>query len=293
MKIKKTYFTLMELVVSMGVFAILLLSSTMIFNAAQKAWALSDEKVMTSNDARLALDVIAKDIESSICFYEYGGVRIKVPWWHKPIHTGSPGEYRNELLNMVSINNRPRSTAYTNLCEIKIQLYYYNDLTRSNAGKIYRSYTDIARGAKYNWGAVRSGNEITGVDENYTVGKTGASNAFTANTNSSTTNQALISYVYELNFYCYNEDGDLIENYIDYDAVPLVALPDTLTTPTEYPFSVDVELTLLPKESWEKWVVMAGTLTGESADAAAFREKHQQTYKKTVFLGDRGQYEYN
>jgi len=304
MKTIKSYFTLLELVVSMGVFVVLLLSSTIIFNSAQKTWALADEKIQTSNNARLALDVIAKDIETSICFYEFSGNRIKVPWWHKPKYFSSnavsPSLYRNELINMVSMNNRPRSSSYTNLCEIKIQLRYKNKLSNKNTGKLYRNYTDIKNGALYNWGIVHASNTITGpVDEsvnppynekgNYTVGLIGGNNAFTSNNDSSKYNQLLISHVYELKFYCYDENGNLIENY---DAGG-VALPDALTAPTEYPFSVDIELTLLPEEAWNKWVVLAGTLNGESADAAAFRRRYQQTYTKTVFLGNRGQYEHN
>jgi type II secretory pathway pseudopilin PulG len=264
MKIKKKYYTLLELVVSMGVFAILLLVVSMIFSTAQRAWTQSNAKAEVFENARVAMDMITRDTQSITSRYK----GYKTPFWYKP--KSGTSAYSNELINFVA-----NISGYNKPCEVKYQLYYSNDLSGNSAGFLNRSIT-------YNGASKKRWN----FKNNYTAGPTTSNPAvlaFTADNTSSLYPQAdgLIQYVTNLTFVCYDETGNSITGIIE------TSNPDDLIIP----FSIEISLSLLDKDSWKKWVELAGTVTGESVEAEAFRKKHERTFTKTILIGDRGQYD--
>jgi type II secretory pathway pseudopilin PulG len=257
---KKYYYTLLELVVSMGVFAILLLVVSIIFSTAQRAWTQSNAKAEMFENARVAMDMITRDIQSITSRYK----GYKTPFWYKP--KSGTNAYSNELINFVA-----SVSGYSDPCEVKYQLYYRNDLSGNSAGYLNRSVTNNRPDPKWNF------------ENNFTVGLTNSSNAFTANNDSSFWPQSggLIQYVTNLTFICYDETGNPITGITE------TSNPDDLIIP----FSIEISLTLLDKDSWKKWVELAGTVTGESAEAKTFRKKHERAFTKTILIGDRGQYD--
>ncbi len=62
----KSFFTLLELLVSMGVFAILMLALMQFFSSAQNIWTNSNTKTDMFDEARLAMNIIATDLQ---CLY--------------------------------------------------------------------------------------------------------------------------------------------------------------------------------------------------------------------------------
>ena len=253
--IKKSYFSMLELVVVMGVFGILLLLTSIIFTAAQQAWIQSNSNVMTFENARIALDLMTRDIQS--IYYSDN----KIPFWYKS--QSGTGQYSRESINFVSYTETPPANTKSNLCEVKYQLYFNNNLTRTNSGWLRRSATGD-NSSKWNF------------YDNLTVGLTGGSNAFTANNNSNVGYQKLIPYVTNITFICYDETGNTIAGTTD-SVVPL-------------PFSIEINLSLLDKGSWQKWVAIDSNRAVESPEAIAFRKKHERTFQKTVYIGNRGQY---
>ncbi len=65
-KRKRSFFTLLELLVSMGVFAVLMLALMQFFTSAQNIWSNSNSKTEMFDDARLALNIMATDLQ---CMY--------------------------------------------------------------------------------------------------------------------------------------------------------------------------------------------------------------------------------
>jgi len=263
MKIYKSKFTLIELIVSMGVFSILLLVTTTIFNTAQEAWTKSSAKSMAFKNVRVALDIMTSDIQSISSSYE----GIATPFWYKPEY--GTGDNANELINFISETIMPNPWNQNNLCEIKYQLFNHNNLLNVNSGWIMRAITDSSS-TKWNF------YDESTQSMNYNVGLSGANNAFTANSDSNKWPIKLIPYVTDLTFNCYDNNGTLI--------------PGTINYVVELPFYIEIELKCLDKESWEKWVAIDSShADGESNEAQNFRQRHERTFKKNVLIGNRGQ----
>lgn len=67
-KIKKSFFTLLEVLVSMGVFSLLMLALMQFFSAAQGVWERTGNKAELFESAKTAMDIIANDL--ACAYYE-------------------------------------------------------------------------------------------------------------------------------------------------------------------------------------------------------------------------------
>ena len=255
--LSRSYFTALELLAAMTVFIILLLATSMFFTASQKAWIKSSDNSMTFENVRIAMELMTRELQS--IYYREN----KIPFWHKS-KSGTDG-YSNQSLNFVSNTNVPQEGVTTNLSEVKYQLWYTADPTEDSAGWLMRSVTGD-NSSKWNF------------YDNLTVGLTGASNAFTANNDSSEGYQKLIPYVTNLTFTCYDDGGFPIDS--------------TINAVTELPISIEINLSLMDNNSWQKWIGLGGTPQDLGSDPASdFRKRYERTFKKTVIIGNRGQYE--
>jgi len=267
-------FTLIELIVSIAILAVVAIAAFQFYSAAQNTWTKTESKREAFENARIALDIISRDLESA--YYGNGAG----PFWHWKGDVDWD-EYSNELLAFVADTPIPSNSACTtNLSEIKYQLYYTDNPNDDKFGWLRRSvtgnYSDASPNPKWNF----FNNSIVGFTTNTNHGIPSA--GFTANSNSSENYQNLIPYVLDVSFVC---DTDT-------DAGAVIA-PDTTTNlgadackVTQFPNLVIVNITLMDRSSWEKWVelVKSGSL---SADR--FKEEHQKTFSRMIFLDDRGQ----
>ena len=279
---RKIYFTLIELVVTMAVFLVLVGIILNFYNTAFNATSSSAGNSMMFENARIAMDLITRDIQ---CIYYKKGA---IPFWHwAPVNPASPPatwkRYRNELLAFVSATDvPPNDECISNLCEIKYQLYYSTNKTDENNGWLRRSVT----GDKTRDGENKKWNFYYNFKVGYTTNSDAPVSSFTANSNSSENYQKVIPYVTDLSFTCYKKDGTVIapDNTTGNDAEVL----------TEFPYSVHFSLSILDKNSWGKWLSLFpdGSYPGnEPASAKTFRDKHERTFTKTIFIGDHGQYD--
>lgn len=67
-KIKKSFFTLLEVLVSMGVFSLLMLALMQFFSAAQGVWERTGNKAELFESAKTAMDIMANDL--ACAYYE-------------------------------------------------------------------------------------------------------------------------------------------------------------------------------------------------------------------------------
>lgn len=292
---KQTHFTLIELIVSMAVLTILVLASFTLFTTTQNTWNITGSKQEIFENARIALDLISKDLDSS--YFGEGSA----PLWHWiPDQSNlNLAQYRNELIAFVSRSPiPPNNDCLSPLFEVKYQLNYSTS-HNEDEGWIGRSITgdfikkDIAN-TKWNW------------KDNFKVGYTTATNAFTADNSSSGEQYAdgswvdyhkLIPCVLDLSFSLEAKSGAIMP--------PDIQTTDNLPNPPYevnaqqpyYPSLVKITITLMDKSSWDKWISLCGSdvyhapnYEGTSNPAAkAFRERHQMTFTKSVYLGNRGQ----
>ncbi|MFA6292939.1 MAG: hypothetical protein WC637_14210 [Victivallales bacterium] len=112
----------------------------------------------------------------------------------------------------------------------------------------------------------------------------------------------VIPYVVSLKFTCYN---NRVQDMMDIDGngtfggtVPTQAAYNYPTTLAEmkaaeatyFPYAIGIELVLLDRTSWTKWIAMGGLIATPDSDPTAaktFREAHQKTFATMIYLGSR------
>jgi type II secretory pathway pseudopilin PulG len=258
-KIKKL-FTLLEMVVTLAVFLILIAIVLTFYDSVFKATASSRNNTGVFSNARVALDVITRDIQ---CIYYKNGI---IPFWYVDkqytIDNSWEDQYQNDLMAFISATPLPQNSLgeemSSNLCEVKYQLYNDIDPSEPFAGWIRRSVTGDYETDSWNF------------QYNFNVGETNENNAFTANDDSSAPYENLISNVTDLRFECYKKDG------ISFT-----------TTATEFPYSIRVILSLVDDLSWQKYENLI--ISGNQAEAEAVLFEHERTFTKTIFVGEHGQ----
>ena len=286
-------FTLIELIAVMAIFIVIVAIVTSLYNTAHKATSTTNEHTMTFENAKIALDLMTKELQC--IYYEQGTIPF---WWHKlpGDSSGAWNEYSNELLAFVTATNLKQNVnCSTKLSEVKYQLYYTNDGTNSNAGWLRRSVTgnklstfdalgEAEDNPKWNY----YNNLIVGYTTDDIPSTNSPRAAFTVNSLSSEDFQKVIPYVTDLTFNCFNDESDTGPCC---DTTISMASDDC--TATELPFSIDLTLKVMDKNSWQKWIDIGGdpSLENETSAAETFRKQHERTFKKTILIGNRGQYD--
>ena len=308
------HFSLLELTLSIGVLAIIIAASFSFISSIQNTWQITYSKQESFENARIALDIMARDIETA--YFDDG----KAPFWHWKPASNLPSDYtqyqNGHLAFIGQTPITPNDFCTEDYFEIKYQLYFSTAhdenegwLRRSVTGNKLTTFTVVDGktvyddNPKYNW--LPGGNSNLRASLNYFNSSTDGA-AFTANAASSGEDQTdytqLIPYVLDLSFSC---DTDTDTNRIIQPDTTTVAANNSLasckslaySSTNIFPSLITVSITLLDKSSWDKWIALCGAgiyhsrdnYLGETAAAKAFREAHQTTFSRTVLLGDRGQ----
>ena len=264
-KIAKFHFTIVEVSVAMLVLAVLLTIVMQFFDTAQKGWSASSGKSTIYENARIALGLINRQVQG---IYYKDGV---VPFYHKGSDYNPIDEYSNDSLSFVSyLDEAPNPYCTSTACELQYQLYYNedNDVVQDTAGWMLLSIT---------------GNKLDngGVNNEWNFYNSNSATAFSTDNSSRNNYIKLIPYVTELDFTCYNSAGKIIRGDES----------DSQVLPT----SIEVTLSLMGRTSWNKWIEIGGNGNinndiiddNENAAAETFRKKHEQTFKRTIYIGNR------
>lgn len=171
-------FTLVELMVAMGVFSIMMLALMTFFNSAQKLWTESERRTTVFADVRIAMDLMATTLQTAL--YEYN----KIPFYldvNKPASLSNNTDY--DMIYYVSNSSYKFDTSVSNIYEIGFAV----DANRN----LQISFIGDSAGAAWNYyGSFTSGN-ITDVD-------------------TSGTQMIVIPYVTRLKFVCYDKTGSVM-----------------------------------------------------------------------------------
>ena len=281
-------YSLLEISVAVGLLLLIMAAVFQFLSASTNAINKTDSKREVFENARIALDMISRDLESA--YYGNGSAPF---WHHTKMKNGEWGPYSNELLAFVAdAPILPNEECTDKRAEIKYQLNYETDLSSPDAGWIGRSISgnmlsDDTTDSDWNW------------EKNFTVGyktQTDGKNipyaAFTADSSSSGAYQKLIPYVLDLSFVCDTDidpdkvieaDTGVSKNYAESNSIS----PNEKCNPTQFPSIVTIYITMMDKNSWNKWVSLEKLPDKAAADS--FRVDHEQTFSRTVYLEDRGQ----
>lgn len=75
---KKFHFTLIELLVAMGVFTIIMLIVFQMLASSQRVWSLTETNTRIYENARIALDIITRDLQCAVASNRHEG---EIPFW--------------------------------------------------------------------------------------------------------------------------------------------------------------------------------------------------------------------
>ncbi len=289
-------FTLIELIAAMGVFSLIMVMMLTFFMSAQLIWRKSSQESQIFENARIALDLMSRDIQCM--YYETN----KTPFWFKPdtsavaaYQVAADIQYKNPSLCFIADTLVPPNPyCESRLCEVKYQLYgiTYN-LKNTNDGWMLRSATGDRKddGSNNLYNVTTNPTGKLKFYNYYPVRVRGGSPAiqvYTLDNASSDDWQKVVPGVTALTFECNRRDGTAITGYTPASTTTSYT-PTAAQTP--FPFSIRVNITLLDTDSWNKWRVMAlsGSATSEPAAAVTFRQQRERKFSKIILLGERGQ----
>lgn len=274
-RIQKKNFTLIELIAAMGVFSIIMLLLISFFSSAQSIWNLTRQKNAMYENARIALDLMARDIQC--IYYEYE----KIPFYHYP---GTVAVNDTEALYFVSATNvLPNYDCNTRLCEIAYKFYNQDDLSIgpswAKAGWLVRSVTGDDKATinpRWNYYSTPAENFPNGKVYDPTHPLSDPTYAFTNDGSSSDAFNTVIPYVVSLKYTGFRNNGTMID---------INDLNATIaeTNRKMIPYSIMIELTLLDRESWLKWKAVGGSPTDP------LLLNNRRVFSRTVLIGERGQ----
>lgn len=311
----KSSFTLVELIVAMGVFSVIMLALVQFISVAQKIWSEYGKKTTCFEDAIIALDLITRDLQG-VLYNEENSTKGIYPFWHEAddrlnfiaaTAVGSSNDAPTNNQSMAKIREIKWARTDSTLIKADDPISSGDNL---ESGLLVRAVTGDYSAGKYNFPYIPKNS--TNTERVYCIWKAYAGSGsspytptnpdYTGSPKNVTSTggsgfQQVIPYVVSLKFTCYNKDG---ENMIDKDGDgnPFESAADCdyvydgteNAESTPLPYMVNVELTLLDKNSWEKWIAIGGNVNNPDADPTAaktFREKNQRTFSKMIFIGER------
>jgi type II secretory pathway pseudopilin PulG len=296
---KKKPFTLLELILAMGILSVMMVLMLSFFSAAQKAWMTSSANAEIYENARVAMDLMTRDLQSALYNDENSSQGI-YPFWHESVNrinfitATSVGDTADEpnIIREVKYARSNGSSATTPLTQEDLPSTAPGT-TILKGGWLVRSVTgascvdpDPAKANiktealnKYNFALFpRSDGNM---NRAYKIFKA-FPDAGNISRKSSQDFNYVVPYIVSLEFTCYNNRAqDMVDANI-YSSSPAEATP--------FPYAIGIEIVLLDRASWAKWKAMGGNIATPDSDTSAtkiFREAHQKTFTTMIYLGSR------
>ena len=312
---KNTPFTLLELILAMGILMVIMVIMLSFFSAAQKAWMTTSANAEIYENARVAMDLMTRDLQATL-YNDEISTRGIYPFWHES----------DNRINFISATNVGDAGDVSNIREVKYARSNGNlaasPLTQEDlpstvlgttilkGGWLVRSVTgdftvdptdsnDKTKPLnKYNFALFPK--SLGDSQRMYKIFKEISGTTVIAKASSNNFNY-VVPYVVSLTFTCYNRlfqdmrnlNGDTVQGtFLNGDAVYDYSLPGAVTAPpTPFPYAIQIDIVLLDRTSWIKWIAMGGSVADpislDSAAAKTFREAHQRTFTKMIYLGER------
>ena len=288
---KNKPFTLLELILAMGILAVMMVLMLSFFSAAQKAWMASSANAEIYENARIAMDLMSRDLQAAL-YNDENSTKGIYPLWHE-------SDSRISFISATSVgdaadgSNLIREVKYAR-SEGTITPDDLGNGTPLKSGWLVRSVTGAscvdATDAnnknnplnKYNFALFpRSDGDSKRVYKVFKeiLGGTGAANKSSQDFN------YVVPYVVSLKFTCYS---NRVQNMVATGVYSYSSSSTAESTP--FPFAIGIEIVLLDRASWTKWKAMGGNIATPNSDAAgpkSFREAHQRTFTTMIYLGER------
>lgn len=279
MRRMKKNFTLIELIVAMGVFSLLMLVLMQFFGSAQKLWTTTSSKTETFESARIAMNLIANDIQNA--YYELGHDRTKL--FICPISATQFG--------IATVRpEKPNSNCKTNLCKVQYKFDSSNSVLRINIVGDYDSAgVDGSTTTPVKWPFMTTftTNIASVADSPFSTAKLDNNDY---DISSPTSNKdgwkELIPYVIDFTYTFYDKMG----NSFGTDGNTWISDSNDSSKTlynAKFPYTVFFSITLLDKPTYTKY--RAKNPSGAVSLTDDLVKDAKRTFTRTVIL-DRGQY---
>jgi type II secretory pathway pseudopilin PulG len=136
---RNKHFTLIELLMAMSIFLILSVIMMRFFNSAQQIWSKTSQRNAVYSDARIALDLMARELQTAMynndLFDTSTAVRSIYPFWHQKIGIINNTYYTNfeqTQLNFIAATDLKPDGAESNICEVRYGFVQVGEYLNSN-----------------------------------------------------------------------------------------------------------------------------------------------------------------
>lgn len=306
-------FTLVEVLVAMTVFLAMSVVMMRLFNAARGVYSNATQRNQLYADARIALDLIARDLQCAM-YNNEDSVQGIFPFWFRqctPKDSPITDNYYEDGLSVTELNfiaatdSRP-AAATSHICELRYtfvpagQTLVNPDGSEIPGGWLVRSCTGNDNAARYNFadhpfdGADNSRlNRIWIARDNNVPGSFLDSPTLPSHENF----QRVIPHVYNLRFTCYTMDYSVSPPVMK-TLMPLHhdgTLNDASgqvggynrRTGTPFPVAVKIDLQMLAAGDWNAWMAALEASPPDTATAYRIRRQKLRTFSKMIYLSPR------
>ncbi len=116
--IRRHRYTIIEVLASMGIFIILITALMQFFSSARTLWVSSSRRNELYANARVALDLVARDLQSAMYQNDNTARGIYPFWYRERVAQGTDNPQVNELNFIASTDLKPTEAA-SKICEIR------------------------------------------------------------------------------------------------------------------------------------------------------------------------------
>ncbi len=256
--LKKTKFTLVELIVAMAVFSILLLLMLQFFSGAQRIWNGMEKRNEIYANARVAMDLMTAQLQNT--FYTNAGIPFVIEnpdsdsskiYFATKTGNQFPG---NSTLKYMTFqrNTVAAGSSETNAEQEQLRVAVFCDTTQGTPD--FSSFFP-----PYGVNPVTDFDKATDLLPSRMNGLID-SDQFSAEIANNVTSFCIIPYKLDSSFNIVKDTDSPVE---------------------KVPYMVELKLSLLSPEDFERWKALP------SGDQDDFRKQNEYTFSRTVYLGNR------
>jgi type II secretory pathway pseudopilin PulG len=313
------HYTIVEVMVAMGIFLVMMTIMMQFFTSAQQVWNAASKRNITYADARVAMNIMTRELQSML--YDNDDDTGIYPFWHEWTDINVDGESRTDIdtyflanddlvaqiggtnsgksyltaLNFISTTDLKPVDEGSDICEIRyrfIPVYFDATASVSNAkgGKLQRSCT----AEYYVSGSTTSANDYNFatypyVDTSNPAGRVTSVFPSGAPTTAATDFQTVITGVYSMRFTCYKwVDGTgltIVDPTDSNTKNPANGDPGyTLAMGTPAPVAVRIDMKLMDPKDLKK--LAFAIKTSNNKEIRDLKQK-MRTFSKVIYLGKR------
>ena len=277
MKIK--FFTLVELLVSLGIFCVLLVVFMQLFNNFGKAVSSSEARTSNTIDVRNTMD-LCSTLLSTLYYSTANTAASEKGYFPFEIVTGNPSDklyfatkaqidlagsspIRYVGLMVPNRVDKMGTGSGTDFCD-KLFLTVLSNKQGSNNADVYRQLFPQF---------VDAGNNLVSLATAVSTLKTNLQTKLTDNSDPATDTDNRIK---------------LLDNVVGFKVRLLKAdgTPESGTVITSQTRQIEIVISVLEDKEYKQWVALWGTATSEPADAQNFRITAQTTFCRRIYVDD-------